>query len=105
MACHASTTGSRNLLLQGESYADFLQQTMLPARKLLQKQGLKEFHELRAGDACERYKQLTGHFAPVNVAHCYRMDRTLDRRVRQRISFEFGHNRLDVVSAHIRGRA
>ncbi len=77
MACHASTTGSCNLLLQGESYADFLQQTMLPARKLLQKQGLKKFHELRTDYACERYKQLTGHFAPVNVAPCYRMDRTL----------------------------
>ena len=105
MACQASTTGSRNLLLQGESYANFLLQTVRPARDLLQKQGLRGFHELRAAYACERYEQLTGHSAPVNGGHCYRLDRDLDRRARQRISVELGHNRLDVVSAYIGGRA
>jgi integrase len=105
MACHASPAGSRNLLLQGESYANFLQQGVRPARELLQKLGLKGFHELRAAYACERYEQLTGHAAPVNGGHCNRMERDLDRWARKRIGVELGHSRIDVLSAYIGGRA
>ena len=104
-ARHAAPTGSRNLLARGESYAAFLQQTVRPARETLHELGLKGFHELRATYACERYHQLTGHAAPVNGGHCYRIDRDLDRQARQRISLELGHNRIDVVAAYIGGRA
>jgi hypothetical protein len=100
----ASPTGSRNLLARDESYAAFLQQTVLPAREALHEQELKGFHELRAAYACERYEQLTGHAAPVNGGHCYRIDRNLDQQARQQISLELGHNRIDVVSAYIGGR-
>lgn len=101
----ASPTGSRNLLARDESYAAFLQQTVLPAREVLHEQGLKGFHELRAAYACERYEQLTGHAAPINGGSCYRIDRDLDQQARQQISLELGHNRIDVVSAYIGGRA
>ncbi len=104
-ARHAAPTGSRNLLAQGESYALFLQQTVRAARETLHELGLKGFHELRAAYACERYEQLTGHAATVNGGHCYRIDRDLDRQARQQISLELGHNRIDVVSAYIGGRA
>ena len=104
-ARHAAPTGSRNLLARNESYAAFLQQTVLPTRETLHKQELKGFHELRAAYACERYEQLTGHAAPVNGDHCYRIDLDLDRQARQQISLELGHNRIDVISAYIGGRA
>jgi len=104
-ARHAAPTSSRNLLARNESYAAFLQQTVLPARQTLHEHGLKGFHELRAAYACERYEQLTGHAAPVNGGHCYRFDRDLDQQARQQISVELGHNRIDVVSAYIGGRA
>ncbi|ROM87470.1 integrase [Pseudomonas brassicacearum] len=104
-ARNASPTGSRNLLALDESYAVCLQQTVLPAREMLREQGLKGFHELRAAYACERYEQLTGHAAPVNGGHCYCIDRGLDQQARQQISLELGHNRIDVVSAYIGGRA
>lgn len=104
-ARHASPPCSRNLLARGESYAAFLQQTVLPARETLHEHGLKSFHELRAAYACERYEQLTGHPTPVNGGHCYRIDRDLDQQARQQISLELGHNRIDVVSAYIGGRA
>jgi integrase len=90
----ASPPRSRNLL----------QQTVLPARETLHEHGLKGLHELRAAYACERYKQLTGHAAPVNGGHCYRIDRGLDQQARQQISLELGHNRIDVVSTYIGGR-
>jgi hypothetical protein len=96
---------SRNLLDRDESYAAFLQQTVLPARETMHAHGLKGFHELRAAYACERYEQLTGYAAPVNSGHCYRIDRDLDQQVRQQISLELGHNRIDVMSAYIGGRA
>lgn len=105
LARHASPPPSRNLLARDESYAAFLQQIVLPARKTLHKHGLKGFHELRAAYACERYEQLTGHAAPVSGGHCYRLDRDLDQQARQQISVELGHNRIDVTSAYIGGRA
>lgn len=105
LARDASPPGSRNLLARDESYAAFLQQTVLPAREVLHEHGLKGFHELRAAYACERYKQLTGHAAPVNGGCCYRIDRDLDQQARQQTSLELGHNRIDVMSAYIGGRA
>ena len=105
LASHASPTRSRNLLARDESYAVFLQQTVLPARETLHQQGLKGFHELRAAYACERYEQLTGHATPVNGGHCYRIDRDLDQQARKQIGMELGHKRIDVVSAYIGGRA
>ncbi|WLI05844.1 integrase domain-containing protein [Pseudomonas sp. FP597] len=103
-AYEASPTRSRNLLAPDESYKDFLQAVVRPARNILHEHGLKGFHELRAAYACERYEQLTGFPAPVNGGRVYREDRELDQRARQQISYELGHNRIDVVSAYIGGR-
>lgn len=103
-ARNASPRGSRNLLAPDESYAVFLQQSVLPARELIHDHGLKGFHELRAAYACERYEQLTGHAAPVNGGHCYCIDRDIDQQARQQISIELGHNRIDVVTTYIGGR-
>ena len=104
-ARNAAPRGSRNLLARSENYATFLQQTVRPARELLHEYGLKGFHELRAAYACEHYEQLTGHAAPVNGGHCYRVDRGLDQQARQQISIVLGHNRIDVVLAYIGGRS
>lgn len=101
LAREASPLGSRNLLHRAESYATFLQSTVLSARKILHMQGLKGFHELRAAYACERYQQLTGHAASINGGHGHRIDRDLDQRAREQISLELGHYRSDVVSAYI----
>ena len=95
---------SRNLLARDESYAAFLQQTVLPARETLHGHGLKGFHELRAAYACERYEQLTGHAAPVNGGRCNYINRDIDQQARQQISLELGHKRTDVVSAYVGGR-
>jgi hypothetical protein len=103
-ASEASPKGSRNLLAPDESYKDFIQAMVRPARDVLHELGLKGFHELRAAYACERYEQLTGFSAPVNGGRGHREDRELDQRARQQISHELGHNRIDVVSAYIGGR-
>ncbi|WLG47872.1 integrase domain-containing protein [Pseudomonas sp. FP1740] len=105
LAREASPAGSRNLMARCETYAMFLQQTVLPAREILHQYGLKGFHELRAAYACERYEQLTDQAAPVNGGHGYRIDRDIDQQARQQISLELGHYRVDVLSAYIGGRS
>ncbi|WP_338474131.1 integrase domain-containing protein [Pseudomonas sp. MS646] len=104
-AKQVSPTGSRNLLAPNESYLDFQREIVRPARDILRKHNLKGFHELRAAYACERYKQITHHLAPVNGGGCRRLDPRLDREARLQISYELGHGRIDVVSAYIGGRA
>ncbi|MGY2210006.1 integrase [Pseudomonas rhodesiae] len=103
-AWEASPSGSRNLLAPNESYKEFMQSVVRPARDLLHEHGLKGFHELRAAYACERYEQLIGFPAPVNGGRVHHEDRALDQRARKQISHELGHNRIDVVSAYIGGR-
>lgn len=104
-ADQVSPDGSHNLLVPDESYLDFQQGVVRPARDILHKHDLKGFHELRAAYACERYKQITHHLAPINGGHCYQLDRRLDQNSRVQISYELGHGRIDVVSAYIGGRA
>ncbi|QPO22748.1 integrase domain-containing protein [Pseudomonas sp. Y39-6] len=100
-----SPEGSRNLLAPNESYLDFQHEIVRPARDILHTHNLKGFHELRAAYACERYKQITKHPAPINRGRCYQIDQHLDQEARVRISYELGHGRIDVVSAYIGGRA
>ena len=102
-ASSTSPNGSRNLLAPDESYKDFMQAVVRPARDILHEHGLKGFHELRAAYACERYEQLVGFPAPVNGGRVHQEDRALDQRARKQISHELGHNRIDVVSAYIGG--
>jgi len=100
-----SPDGSHNLLAPDESYLDFQREIVRPARDILHKQNLKGFHELRAAYACERYEQITHHPAPINGGRCYQLDRRLDQNARMQISYELGHDRIDVITAYIGGRA
>ncbi|WP_448649007.1 integrase domain-containing protein [Pseudomonas corrugata] len=100
-----SPDGSRNLLAPNESYLDFQQGVVHPARDILHKNNLKGFHELRAAYACERYELITHHSAPINSEAGYQLDCRLDQQARARISYELGHGRIDVVSAYIGAQA
>ncbi|NQD56321.1 integrase, partial [Pseudomonas sp. CM25] len=103
-ARQVSPAGSRNLIAPYESYVNFLQESIHPARDILHAHNLKGFHELRAAYACERYEQITQYRAPINGGQCYLVDRRLDREARRQISYELGHGRIDVVAAYIGGR-
>lgn len=99
-----SPAGSHNLIAPNESYLNVLQEIIRPARDILHAHNLKGFHELRAAYACERYKQITQHSAPVNGGQCCQVDRNPDREARRQISYELGHGRIDVTAAYIGGR-
>ena len=64
--------------------------------------GLKKFHDLRAAYACARYRELTGHAAPV-VAGRRIADPGADRDARLTIAQELGHGRDEVVKSYIGG--
>jgi hypothetical protein len=103
-ARNASPIGSNNLLAR-DGYKAFLQQIIVkPAREILHAYGLKGFHRRTRCPACERYKQFTGHAAPINGGTCFQENRELDQTARQQISLELGHNRTDVIAAYIGGR-
>lgn len=99
-----SPNGSRNLLAPNESYLDFLQRVVRPARGILHTHHVKGFHELRAAYACERYEQITHHPAPINGGRSSQIHRRLDQEARRQVSYELGHSRIDVVAAYIGGR-
>ncbi|MGO4000937.1 integrase domain-containing protein [Pseudomonas fluorescens] len=99
-----SPAGSRNLLAPNESYLDFQQRIVRPARDILHTLNLKGFHELRAACACERYEQITHYLAPVKRGDCNQLGRNLDQEARVQISYELGHGRIDVISAYIGGQ-
>lgn len=103
-ARQTSPAGSRNLIAPHECYLNVLQEIIRPARDILHAHNLKGFHELRAAYACERYEQITLHRAPINGGQCCQIDRNLDREARRQISYELGHDRIDVVAAYIGGR-
>lgn len=63
-AREVTPAGSRNLIAPHESYLNFLQEIIRPARDILHARDLKGFHELRAAYACERFEQITHHPSP-----------------------------------------
>ncbi|NCE82980.1 MULTISPECIES: integrase domain-containing protein [unclassified Pseudomonas] len=103
-AQQVSPEGSRNLIAPKESYLNVLREVVRPARDVLHAHNLKGFHELRAAFACERYEQITEHYAPINGGECCKIDKRLDCEARRQISYELGHGRLDVAAAYIGGR-
>lgn len=59
-------------------------------------------HDLRAGYACQRYKELTGHDAPVcRLAGESGPDKQVDKNAREILSKELGHNRVDVTNSYL----
>ena len=90
----------RNLIPEGNSYAQWRDHAYHAWSKVSHDAGLKGFHDLRAAYACERYQQLTGYPAPV-VAGERVASKEADRSAREIISAELGHGRVDVVSAYV----
>lgn len=93
---------AKNLIPGGESWAKFQAGSMRNIREILQAQGIKNLHDLRASFACARYEQITGFQAPVFTHEI--PDRDLDLRARTEISIELGHERVEVVNGYVGGR-
>jgi hypothetical protein len=102
-ALETSPRSSKNLLSPDESYISFLRGPIEKARRNGLTNIIKGFHELRAAYACQRYEELAGHPAPVisKRAHLSEPEKEADRKARQIISSELGHNRIEITNAYL----
>ena len=100
-ALAARPAGSRNLLRPGEQWKAWRDGELRRARETLKAHGIPGFHDARAGYACARYRELTGHEPPVLGGQA---PEALDRAARERIAHELGHGRCEITNAYLGGR-
>lgn len=99
-----SFVGPRHSLIPAGMKRDTLEaQIEREAQPILQQLFSMKIHELRHEYAARRYKEITGHYSPVNcITHGFPLaDRSLDRRARDIITLELGHSRPQIVSTYI----
>ena len=100
----SAAQGNRRSLMPTEAtWKTWREGGLRKIRETMQQHTGGGLHDLRAAYACERYKALTGHDAPVIAGGI--VDRTADLAARQQIARELGHGRIDVVSSYIGGRS
>lgn len=89
----------RSMIPSDQTWAQWRGGELRQAREIVQNFTGGGLHDLRAAWACERYKELTGHDAP--VCGIQRPDKAADLAARLKISAELGHGRPEVVAAYI----
>lgn len=88
-----------NLLAPDESLIECLAGEVRQARQLMRQSGLRSYRDLRSAFACARYRDITGHDAP--VVSGYRVPRHLDEAARRAIAEMLGHGRVDVTNSYL----
>lgn len=89
----------RSMIPADRSWTQWRNSELRHARETIQHFTGGGLHDLRAAWACERYKELTGHDAP--VCGGLRPDKATDLAAREQISSELGHGRAEIVAAYI----
>lgn len=93
---------ANNLIPSDLSWYEWKNGDLRKGRELLKINAIPGFHDQRAAYACLRYEEITGFLAPVISNNI--KDKEIDKKAREIISQELGHNRIDVISAYIGGR-
>lgn len=91
-----------NLILPGLTWIQWKNGLLREGRETLKSNGVPGFHDQRAAYACLRYEEITGNPAP--VLGCPIEDYDLDKRAREIIAEELGHNRIDVTTEYLGAR-
>lgn len=81
------------------SWAQWRNGELRQAREIVQNFTGGGLHDLRAAWACERYKELSVHDAPVCGGQ--RPNKATDLAAREQISKELGHGRAEIAAAYI----
>ena len=89
----------RSMIPADRSWAQWRGGELRQAREIVQHFTGGGLHDLRAAWACERYKELTGHDAPVCGGQP--PDKATDLAAREKISAELGHGRPEVTDAYL----
>ena len=77
---------------------------MYNGRAALKRTGIKNYHDLRAAYAADRYFEETGHLAPCNNNGRRTTERSIDLQAREIIAEELGHGRTDVLVSYVGSR-
>lgn len=89
----------RSMIPADRSWAQWRNCELRHTRETIQHFTGGGLHDLRAAWACERYKELTGHDAP--VCGGLRPDKATDLAAREQIGSELGHGRAEIAAAYI----
>ena len=90
----------RNLVPPNINYVQWRDHAYNQWHSATKNTAINGFHDMRAAYACERYRAITGHPAPVFAGE-RQAGKTLDTQARTIISQELGHNRPDVIAAYV----
>lgn len=91
--------GSRCLLRPDERYVDWLNGDYRRGLALLKSCGIPNFHDLRAGYACHRFLEISGHEPPCVNPKTPKNDKTV--HAQNVVVVELGHSRIEVSGPYI----
>lgn len=92
-----------SMIPEYRSWRQWRQNELRQAREIVQSTTGGGLRDLRSTYACIRYAALAGFPAPVILGNI--IDRDKDLKVREIISRELGHGRIDVINEYIGGRS
>ena len=94
----------RGVMPSDKNWREWREGGLRAIRETVQQHTSGGLHDLRAAYACQRYREITGHPAPVETDGKRSVGRDIDHTARLQIAEELGHHRADVVAAYIGGR-
>lgn len=96
----AIQNGERSVMPPDANWKHWRNNELRTGREILKAHTQGGYHDLRAAYACERYRDLTNHDAPV-IDEGRTADKASDQAARQQIAHELGHNRIDVTTEYL----
>lgn len=97
-------SNNRSLIPNHQTWVEFRATTLYNGRAALKQAGIKNYHDLRAAYAADRYLEETGHLAPCNTNGRRTAERSIDLQAREIIAEELGHGRTDVLVSYVGSR-
>lgn len=95
---------NRSLISSHQTWVEFRATTLYNGRAALKQAGIKNYHDLGAAYAADRYLEETGHLAPCNTNGRRTAERSIDLQAREIIAEELGHGRTDVLVSYVGSR-
>lgn len=95
---------NRSLIPSNQTWIEFRATTLYNGRAALKQAGIKNYHDLRAAYAADRYLEETGCLAPCNNNGRRTAERDIDLKAREIITEELGHGRIDVLVSYAGSR-
>lgn len=95
---------NRSLIPSHQTWIEFRATTLYNGRAALKQAGIKNYHDLRAAYAADRYLEETGCLAPCNNNGRRTAERDVDLKAREIIAEELGHGRIDVLVSYVGSR-